>query len=223
MHSAKGCIEEIYLEGTRAARLSCPAALVPAPGQYLLAWAENDPYASLAFPVFPAGVCPGGFYAAPPLPAGWLPGAQLNLRGPCGHGFNLPPAARRVALIAGEGNSARLLALLPAALAQKASLVLLTETPPAGLPAAIEISPLATLAETAGWADYLAIDLRRAQIPDWLPLLSPHLRSGYAQALISTPLPCAGLGECGVCAVRTRSGYRLACKDGPVFDLFDLR
>ncbi len=99
MQTAQGCIEEIYLDGRRAARLTCPPALVPAPGQYLLAWAPTDLHASLAFPVYQAGTCPGGFYAAPPLPAQWLPGTQLHLRGPLGHGFSLPPAARRVALI----------------------------------------------------------------------------------------------------------------------------
>ena len=31
-----------------------------------------------------------------------------------------------------------------------------------------------------------------------------------------------GQGECGVCAVRTRSGWSLACKDGPVYDLAEL-
>jgi len=225
MYSAKGCIEEIYLSGAEAvsaARLSCPAGLVPAPGQYLLAQDPADPRAALALPVFSAGVCPGGFLAAPPLPTGWLPGMELELRGPYGHGFSLPASARRVALVACDGGSARLLALLDAALGQKAAVTLLTDTPPAGLPAALEISPLASLPEIARWADYLAIDLRREQLPEWLPLLSPLFKGGYAQLLIGTPLPCAGLAECGVCAIRTRSGYRLACKDGPVFDLSEL-
>jgi hypothetical protein len=30
------------------------------------------------------------------------------------------------------------------------------------------------------------------------------------------------MGECGVCAVNLRKGYKLACKDGPVFDLRSL-
>jgi hypothetical protein len=40
-------------------------------------------------------------------------------------------------------------------------------------------------------------------------------------------MPCAGLGECGICAINTSTGsvhrlqkdYKLTCKDGPVFDL----
>jgi NAD(P)H-flavin reductase len=35
-------------------------------------------------------------------------------------------------------------------------------------------------------------------------------------------MPCSGLADCGVCAVPARRGYKLACKDGPVFDLDEL-
>jgi NAD(P)H-flavin reductase len=40
--------------------------------------------------------------------------------------------------------------------------------------------------------------------------------------LVVAPMPCGGLAECGVCAVTTRRGWKLACKDGPVFDLGEL-
>jgi hypothetical protein len=43
-----------------------------------------------------------------------------------------------------------------------------------------------------------------------------------AQALVITPMPCGGIAECGVCAVTARRGWKLACKDGPVFDLTEL-
>src|SRR3972149_189112 len=100
MHIAKGCIEEIYLDGRRAARLTCPPALIPAPGQYLLAHAVTDSDSPLAHPVYSAGLCPGGFSASPPIPSNWLPGTELSLRGPLGHGFSLPAASRFVALAA---------------------------------------------------------------------------------------------------------------------------
>ena len=47
-------------------------------------------------------------------------------------------------------------------------------------------------------------------------------RAGEAQALIVTPMPCGGIAECGVCAVTVRRGWKMACKDGPVFDLKEL-
>jgi hypothetical protein len=219
MHIAKGCIEEIYLDGRRAARLTCPPALVPAPGQYLLAYAVTNSDSPLAHSIYAAGICPGGFYAAPPLPSNWLPGTELTLRGPLGHGFNLPAASRFVALAACGETCARLLALLEPALAQKASIVLLTDHPPDGLPSAVEISPLSALPETIHWTDYLAIDIPRAAIPNVLKPIQQLNHAGYAQVLIETAVPCGGIGECGLCAVSLRKGYKLACKDGPVFDL----
>jgi dihydroorotate dehydrogenase electron transfer subunit len=223
MHTGKGCIEEIYFQGRRAARLSCPPALIPAPGQYLFTHAVTDSDAPLAHPLFPADTTSNGFHAAPPIPSNWLPGLELTLRGPLGRGFHLPPAARRIALAAFGNTSARLLALLEPALAQNAEIVLLADTPPEGLPAALEISPLSALAETAQWADYLALDAPRAAVPAIQNILKPDhhtFYSGYTtEILIETPLPCGGIGECGVCAVPQRRGYRLACKDGPVFDL----
>ena len=234
MLAAKGCIDEIYLDGRRAARIACPPALVPAPGQYLLATVSSNTAAAIAQPVYSAGTCATGFYAAPPLPAYWLPGAVLELRGPIGHGFSLPPSARKVLLAAFDGSCARILALLEPSLAQKASVVLLTDQARTDLPAALEILPTTALPETYLWADYLAIEIRREHLPDLLEMLIPDRKSsfpqsknipsrlGSAQVLVETPVPCAGLADCGVCAVNLRPGrgFKLACKDGPVFDLY---
>lgn len=227
MHTAKGCIEEVLLDPSRAARISCPPGLVPAPGQYLLAGPPGDPASVIPHPLFLNAACRGGFFAAPPLPEGWHPGLELDLRGPLGRGFSLPGAARTVALADFNGAGARLLALLPAALAQKAGVALLSDHPGTGLPPELELLPLAALPETAPWADYLAVDLPRADLPELLDLLglrpgSTRARARNMQLLVATPLPCGGLAECGACAVNLPSmrGYRLACQDGPVFDLF---
>lgn len=224
MKTAKGCIEQIFLDPRRAARISCPPGLVPAPGQYLLATPLSGAPAPLAQPLFFGAAAAGGFYVAPPLPADWLPGLELSLRGPLGRGFNLPASARSVALADFDGSPARLLALLEPALAQNASVTLLSDRPPSGLPAAVEILPLTGLPEAARWADYLALGLRRERLPEVLEMLSPFSKSapaGRTQLLVETPLPCGGLAECGACAVsfRRASQFKLACKDGPVFDL----
>ena len=219
MHTATARIEEITSYECRAARLSCPAGVIPAPGQYVQANALPEEDSALALPVFSAGLCQGGFYAAPPFPHHWRPGTHLIIRGPFGKGFQLPTAARFVALVAYGGNPARLLALAELALAQNAGVVLLAEAAPAGLPAAIEISPLAALPETLAWADYAAFDLPRMALTDVLRQVRRAAYAGAGQVLVETPLPCAGMGECGVCAVSADKGYRLACKDGPVFDV----
>ena len=43
-----------------------------------------------------------------------------------------------------------------------------------------------------------------------------------AQVLLHTPVPCGGVAECGVCAVTLRSGWALACREGPVFALSEV-
>ncbi len=231
MQTATGKITAIQFEmgGERAARIDCPAGLIPAPGAYLHAHnpAESDP--ALGGLLFPVGLDSAPGFTAAPIPLGWRPGAPLTLRGPLGHGFNLPASARRIALIALGNTATRLLPLVSPALASGADLALfapaslLTDWQAARLPTALELYPLEALPEALAWADFLAFDLPLDRLPNLRALLgfSPHqFLSCPAQALISLPMPCAGIGECGACAVPLqRGGTRLACQDGPVFDL----
>lgn len=226
MQIAHGRVDETYINGWRAARILCSASLVPAPGQYLLAQTRTDTDSPLPVPVYSAATTHNGFYAAAPLPVAWTPGAALALKGPLGRGFSLPPAARKVLLASWGGCGGRVLSLLEACRRQNAEVVLLAETAPEDIPLSVEILPPAALPEAARWADYAALDIKRGQIESVLasqPLSdSLSLLSGYAQIFIETPVPCGGLAECGLCAVDTRSGVRLACKDGPVFDLTEI-
>lgn len=218
-----GMILERFLDERRAAgRIS--TTLIPAPGQYLLAHdpASDDP---LAVPLFPAGLAPGGFLVAPPLPHAWTAGLTLSLRGPLGHGFHLPASSRRVALAALDGSPASLLALLAPALAQEASVVLVSDSPPDDLPDEIEIQPLDSFADVCDWADYLAVSVGRANWPEWRFTLARAKQAGgprEAQGLILASMPCGGLADCGACALSVASESKWICKDGPVFDLFDL-
>lgn len=225
MQQSRAELVEIRLEeGLAAGRLQCPPAMLPAAGRYLLAH-EHGSDAPLPVPVFNAGPAPGGFLAAPPLPANWRPGSSLLLHGPLGRGFSLPTSARKVALAALAETVARLRILLQAALEQGASVVLVGKHRPDDLPPEVETQPESALGETARWADYLAIDIERESMGKMSPLLGlrePDFPSVRAQVLVRTPLSCGGMGACGVCAVRVRRGWRTACKDGPVFELGDL-
>jgi hypothetical protein len=222
MHQDIAQLTEIDLNGKTTGRIRCAPQLIPAPGQYLLAQADQDPDAPLATPLFRAGLCPGGFTLANPLPLNWQPGLQLNIRGPLGKGFQIPPTARFIALASFSTNPARLLALTESVLKQRAAVVLLADNPPDGLPAAIEISPIASLTETIRWTDYLAMDTPRALLPGILQTIQQTTYQGDGQIFVETPIPCGGMGECGVCAITLRKSFKLTCKDGPVFDLKNL-
>ena len=83
-----------------------------------------------------------------------------------------------------------------------ASVVVYTQSAPTGLPADVEVLPLDLLP-----------DLRsRMGLRPYVRLACP------AQVLVTTPMACTGLADCGVCAVMTKDGWALTCSDGPVFD-----
>lgn len=225
MKQSTGELVELYLEnGLTGGRLLCSRGLTPLPGQYLLAHnpASNAP---LLAPVFSAGSIPGGFLAAPPIPMTWQPGTSLSLRGPLGHGFVMPASARRVALVALGETSTRLKPLLMAALEQNASVVLVSELDLTDLPPEVEIQSVSSLPEVVHWADYAAIDVPRNNLSglrDKLGFMEQATVPFEAQVLVATSMPCGGIGECGVCAVTIRRGWKMACRDGPVFELKEL-
>jgi NAD(P)H-flavin reductase len=219
MQDAQGRITEIYLHALKAARIACPASLIPGPGQYVLAYAQGSD-APLAIPLFPAALEDGAFIAAAPIPADWQPGLAVHLRGPLGRGFAVPAAARKLALVAVDGSAARLLALLERAVDEDRSAVLVCDQPPEDLPLQIEVQPERALLDVLQWAEYAAFDLSRAGLPDLQARLAGSentLRKLIAQVLVRTPLPCGGLADCGACAVGAGRDQWLACKDGPVF------
>ena len=143
----------------------------------------------------------------------------VDLYGPLGKGFNLPLTASRIVLAALGKASSHLLPLASAALAQNAEVALFTDGDFPQLPAKIEISPLASLADAAGWADYIALSGTWQEVSQAKadPAFE-HFRCP-AEVLVLVPMPCSALASCGICAITDRQGkVLLACEDGPVFD-----
>lgn len=220
MQSEGQVAEILLLDGLPAARIQCVQGLIPAPGQYLLAHAaESD--AALAHVLFASGFAEDGFVAAPSVSAAWRPGTRLFLRGPLGHGFNLPVSARRVGFIAFDRSPRTLLALLGPALRQEAAVTLVAAQIPENLPFQVEVQPLNALPEICKWADYVAFDISRAALAALKEQLQPSRAALKAsgQVLVRTPMPCGALADCGVCTVELGGKTYLACDDGPVFEL----
>jgi len=224
MQTGEALVREVYLSGVAAARLDCPPGLVPGPGQFVLACLPGEADAPLGVALFASGFTAGGFLVCADWPSGWGPGARLLLRGPLGRGFTLPEAARRVTLAAPWSAPGRVLALAESALAQGAAVTLVCASAPPDLSALIEVQPPAGLPEAAAWCDYLALDLPRARLERLGRALGlvQNAAAPAGQVLVGTDLSCGGLAECGLCAVITRRGARLACLEGPVFALDDL-
>jgi len=225
MRTGKGQVVELILEnGLRHARISCPADLIPAPGQYLLAGTVSSPN-PLPVSLFSTESTLQSFIACPPLPENWSPGTVITLRGPLGHGFALPASTRKVALVPFDDMLPLLKSLIPPALKQDAAVVLVSDTENERLPDEVEVQPVAALNEILAWADYIVFGVQRENLPEMRERFSGKTQisvKSEAQVLVYTRVPCGGVAECGVCAVESKSGWKLACKDGPVFDLNEI-
>jgi hypothetical protein len=224
MRVHSGEITEIQLDsgGDLAAWIACPPEAIPDPGQYLISVGDES---ILPIPLFPAKRADHGFLTAPTIPPDWVPGTSLQLRGPIGKGFQIPSHVQRLAFVAMDGTSARLLPLVYQALQEDRSVALFTDAPLPSLPLALEAHPLSVLPEFISWADFLAVDLPMQALPhlrQTFSLASQEYLPCPGQALILAPMPCGTLADCGVCALQVRNTWKLVCKDGPVFNLNDL-
>jgi dihydroorotate dehydrogenase electron transfer subunit len=175
----------------------------------------------------------------PAQAAGLRTGDRVDVLGPVGRGFRVQDASHNLLLVA-AGRSAPdpdlgpLLPLVDRALAAGRSVTLAYAAPSAGqaypisaLPAALEVilavdaDVIALLSEAIAWADQVMacgpsdFAARLAERIDAIRFPAPR---SFAQVLRPVELPC-GAGACGVC----RAGSRLACLDGPVFELAAVR
>lgn len=223
----KGRLSELLLEPYQnaTARLVCAPEAAPKPGQYLHAFDPANELEAVATSLFAAGMAESvdsGEVSLPvlaELPDSWQPGTDLQLRGPLGQGFELPKRAQRVALGALGSSPGRLLPLVSPALRQRAEVVLCCDASVRELPMAVEVQGLDGLPEALRWADYVALDVPVEDVEQLGGLLLRVPRQVRGQVLVFSPMPCGGLAQCGVCTVK---GTRLACEDGPVFELSQL-
>lgn len=212
--------------GGFSAWLTCPAQVIPAAGQYALAIDPKDALQPLSMPLFPMAYSKDSFLATSPYQVAWTPGTALEIHGPLGHGFKLPPTARNVALVGLGETSARLMPLIPTVLDQEGAVALFTDAPLPMLPSAVEAYPLSALPELLTWADFIAIDLPMAALPELRARLGLSAQAQLpcpGQVLLLTPMPCGGMAECGVCAVPAHRGRKLVCEDGPVFEVDEIK
>lgn len=160
------------------------------------------------------------------IPKSWAPGTTLHLRGPRGNGFHIPPLTRRAALTTMDQLSPnRLMALADQALSDRVEVTLFTNLKLSNLAPEIEVLPLEELNQVAGWADYFGAALPHNQLNllrNQLQLPAIRKTPLTAEIMLEVPMICDENSACGVCAVSTSRGWRLACKDGPVFNLDDL-
>lgn len=174
---------------------------------------------------------------------GWLaarpPSAPVNLVGPLGNGFELPPRARHLAVVSTPGRVAALLPLLHAMLDSGGRVVVLLQGDGAIDPTLRDLLPFAAEVQQVGpgagwqaqlqaavsWADVAATALPSAALPGLVEAVRAvrlRVERGFIQALVDVRLAC-GYGACQACLTQLGNGrWTRACVHGPVFDLADL-
>jgi len=176
---------------------------------------------------------------------GWLAqrktGDKIDLFGPLGNGFSIQPASRNLLLVAGGMGIAPLYFLAQEAIKKGYSVKLLYGTldrhryPEDLLPAQMELISVTEdgtvgtkgmvtniLPGFVGWADQVF-----ACGP--LPMYQDMARRKRELKLEGKPIQVSlemrmgcGLGVCYACTVKTKTGLKQVCRDGPVFDLDDI-
>ena len=166
-------------------------------------------------------------------------GDKIDLLGPLGNGFSIHPASHNLLLIAGGIGIAPLYSLAQDALSKGCSVTLLSGASTASqlypshlLPP--EIKLITATEDGTGGEKGLITDL----LPDYVnwayqifacgPMLmyrvmsTQHLvKTKPVQISLEVRMGC-GLGVCYGCTVKTKSGLKQVCKDGPVFDFDDI-
>ncbi|MCL5960346.1 MAG: dihydroorotate dehydrogenase electron transfer subunit [Chloroflexi bacterium] len=167
------------------------------------------------------------------------PGDSVNLLGPLGRGFRIDPKTRNVLLVAGGLGLAPLAALAAEAVGRDLIVTMLcgfksqeSTLPPDLLPPEVEyvvctedgsLGRKGLVTEFVGgfleWADEIFACGPRAMLSALAR--NPLLRRIPVQASLEERMAC-GVGACFGCTIRTRSGLKQVCRDGPVFRIGDV-
>ncbi len=174
----------------------------------------------------------------------WLAGLKANenveLFGPLGNTYTILPGSRNLLLVAGGMGVAPLYFLAQEALKQGCHVTLLYGTPDARrlreefLPARIELVSATEdgavgrkgkvtelLPEFVSQADQV---FACGPIPMYRDMVGKYhklLKNKSVQVSLEVRMGC-GLGVCYGCTIKTKTGLKQVCKDGPVFELQDI-
>jgi len=172
----------------------------------------------------------------------WLwrrqPGDLVSLFGPLGRGYAVRRESQNLLLVAGGIGISALVALADEAIAQRKAVTLLQGArtaaklfPSGSLPTEVEVVT-ATDDGSAGhhglvtellpqylpWADQVLACGPNAMYEAMAAIMRQQASRKPVQVLLEEHMAC-GMGVCYCCAVFTRRGVRLVCKDGPRFEL----
>jgi NAD(P)H-flavin reductase len=201
------------------------------PGQYFLLNDASPGGAMVPNAVYPIEITSLGIRIAPPTPTGWAPGLILSGQGPLGNGFHIPAITRKISLVCYHSSPQLILSLASKVQSWGGEANLFWDLPldtDTILPfqSSLEILPTQAVDDAFLWADMIAIDVPFSRLDE---IRTRREKTGKVfsgrsvEVLIRHDMSCGGMGDCGVCSIPTRKGgWKLVCKDGPVFNWDDL-
>jgi dihydroorotate dehydrogenase electron transfer subunit len=235
--------------GGQLIRLHCPGIASEArPGQFVMVNCGEECFLPRPFSIhWVGGDDIALFFAVPKDGKGsqWLSlrrdSEGVEVFGPLGNGFSIRSGARRLLLVAGGMGLPPLCFLSHQAVGEKRSLTLLlgaaqgplyTDIPENLLPPGIEIigaTDDGSVGHKGPITDLLPEHIDRADqvfVCGPLPMYKamarmPALEGKPVQVSLEVRMGC-GVGTCYGCTVKTKSGSKQVCKDGPVFDLAEI-
>jgi len=164
-------------------------------------------------------------------------GDTVELFGPLGNGFSIKPGSNNLLLVAGGNGIAPLYFLAQEASQRKYSVTLLYGTadrkrysvsPQIKLVSATEDGTVGhrgkvidLLPEYIDWADQIFACGPTAMYRDMADKYLSFLKNKPVQISLEVRMGC-GLGVCYGCTIKTKSGLKQVCKDGPIFDLDEI-
>ena len=199
---------------------------IPLPGQFMLArlWTTIYPYMNTV--VFPTTIESNNFTIEikneDPRYHNLSPGSQVGLTGPWGQPVPLNKTTRNLLLVANKSPNKLLpFAQLALTCGMDVTFLISCVYPLESLDPRIEVhtgelKPL--LEKYFDWAEQILMDFKPGTIIH--KLLYPI--SSNIHVLCHLMMPC-GAGACHGCTVYTKSGWKLACKQGPFFKLSELK
>lgn len=241
--------EEVYAGG-RVAWFSAPRlAAHTQPGQFVMVHCSTegiDPMFARAFSYHRLdGDRFALLYNTVGRGTGWLAertrGDLVGMYGPLGRGFRLPDEPGNLLLIGGGVGIAPLVDLAERALAAHHQVVAMMGArtvaqllPPSAWPREVEYvvvtedgsaGPRGFVTQHLGpyqqWASRIYACGPNPMFGSLADALRSNGRRQRPQILMEENMPC-GWGMCYGCAVFTKRGVKLCCKDGPRFNLFDV-
>lgn len=238
-------------EGARVMWLRLPsiAAANPVAGQFLMVHCSaegTDPMFARAFSIYRRdGDRLAILYAVVGKGTSWLHGRrrgdEITIYGPLGTGIELPEQSGNILLLGGGVGVAPLVDAAELALAAGHQVTLMMGgrsskhlLPPSAIPQAAEYVVVTDdgsmghhglitdhLGQYQDWASHIYACGPTPMFRSLADVLRGNGRRQRPQILMEENMPC-GWGMCYGCAVFTKRGVKLCCKDGPVFNLFDV-